>query len=351
MQSYPEGTVADGPNGPIMFRGGQWVPVGGSGPQTIGAPKPGYQYEGPKAQADLANAQLESEAKRIAIEKARRELANTPDPDAPVTPTSKLSGLDYLKTLPPADAALTKSLAEGRMAFPTGAGLRSPYWQKALQNVANYDPTFDAVNYGARAATRKDFTSGKSAQNIKALNTAIGHVGQLYDQIGGTMSSGGYPLATTVNSLVNSYNRGAGSAGPTNYAQTAGAVASELTQVFRGTGGAEADSRRCWSSVTLANSTPMPRLSKSRRRSRTSWGCSSRALMPSVISTRRVWARLPSRSTCWTITRKRCGAPSMAVLLPVVAVFRPSLAAASLRSLAGAEPRPAVARLARNRTP
>lgn len=214
------------------------------GPVTVGSPKPGYQYEGPKAQADLANAQLESEAKRIAIEKARRELANTPDPDAPVTPTSKLSGLDYLKTLPPADAALTKSLAEGRMAFPTGAGLRSPYWQKALQNVANYDPTFDAVNYGARAATRKDFTSGKSAQNIKALNTAIGHVGQLYDQIGGTMSSGGYPLATTVNSLVNSYNRGAGSAGPTNYAQTAGAVASELTQVFRGTGGAEADVKR-----------------------------------------------------------------------------------------------------------
>jgi len=244
MQSYPEGTIADGPNGPIVFRGGQWVPAGGNGPQTIGAPKPGYQYEGPKAATDLQNAQLETQAKRIAIEKARRELANTPDPDAPVTPTSKVSGAEYLKTLSPADAALTKSLAEGRMAFPTGAGLRSPYWQKALQNVANYDPSFDAVNYGARAATRKDFTSGKSAQNIKALNTAIGHVGQLYDQINGTMSTGGYPFATTVNKIGNSLARGSGDPGVTKFSQTAGAVASELTQVFRGTGGAEADVKR-----------------------------------------------------------------------------------------------------------
>lgn len=219
-----------------------------AGPVTVGTPNPDAQYKGPKAATDLTNARLETEAKRIAIEKARRELADIPNPDAPISPTSKVNGPDFLKTLSPPEAALTKSLAEGRMAFPTGAALRSPYWQKALQNVANYDPTFDAVNYGARAATRKDFTSGKSSMNIKALNTAIGHVGELWDQIGGTASHGGngnvVPGATLLNSLGNAYERSRGASGITNYEQTAGAVAAELTQVFRGTGGAEADVKR-----------------------------------------------------------------------------------------------------------
>ena len=57
--------------------------------------------------------------------------------------------------------------------------LKSPYWQKMLQLVAQYDPSFDAVEYNARARAQTNATSGKLAQNNNALNTGIGHVWQL----------------------------------------------------------------------------------------------------------------------------------------------------------------------------
>jgi hypothetical protein len=155
-----------------------------------------------------------------------------------------LSGPAYLASLPPETAAVVKAISEGRMAFPTGYAMKTPYWQAIINSVAQYDPTFDAVNFGSRAKTRGDFTSGKSAQNITNINQGIAHLGQLADQIAGTASHGGFPFATSVNSVENMYNQGTGDAGITNYNTTRGNVASELTQVFRGAGGAEADINR-----------------------------------------------------------------------------------------------------------
>ena len=151
-----------------------------------------------------------------------------------------LSGADFLSTLGPTQASQVKALAEGRMPFPAGFALKSPYWQNMLSAVSQYDPNFDAVNYNARAKTRNDFTSGKSAQNIKSLNTAIGHLGTLESQIAGTASHSLTPL----NYLQNQAAQLTGSAGPTQFKQTASALASELTAVFRGQGGAEADVKR-----------------------------------------------------------------------------------------------------------
>jgi hypothetical protein len=215
-----------------------------SGPITLGTPSAESQYKGPTAAADLAAKQQEAQMRALQMQKLSQEL-QAANGGPPMDPTlDKLTGPDFLAKLRPADAATVKALASGRMAFPSGAALKSPYWQNMLNSVAHYDPEFDAINYQSRASTRKDFTSGKSSQNIKALNTALGHVGQLYDQIGGTASHGGFPLATTVNAIQNAYERSAGDSGVTKYDQTAGAVSSELTQVFRGSGGAEADVKR-----------------------------------------------------------------------------------------------------------
>lgn len=153
---------------------------------------------------------------------------------------ASLHGEDYISKLPQNIASQVKALADGRMSFPTGAALKTPYWQQMLTSVAQYDPEFDAVNYNARSKTRADFTSGKSAQNIKALNTAIGHLGVLDSQIGSTWST----WATPFNYVANAGQKLTGGAGAKNYEQTASAVASELTQVFRGSGGAEADVKR-----------------------------------------------------------------------------------------------------------
>lgn len=163
-----------------------------------------------------------------------------PNKDQPKVGVSPVSGDAYLKTLDSGTASLVRALAEGRKSFPSGSALRSPYWQEMLTRVSNYDPGFDEVNYTSRSATRRDFTSGKAANNIRALNTAIGHLGHLEEQIGGTASHSLVP----VNAVENTILRATGDPGPTNFDATVSALAGELTAVYRGAGGAEADIQR-----------------------------------------------------------------------------------------------------------
>lgn len=184
----------------------------------------------------------ENARNRASIEAANARAGLNPDGTSTfgTGANTGLSGEAFLATLPQQQQAQVKALADGRMQFPGGFALKSPYWQQMITAVSQYDPNFDAVNYNARASTRKDFTSGKSAQNIKSLNTAIGHLGTLDSQIEGTASHS----LTPVNYVQNMAAQLTGSSGPTQFTQTAGALASELTAVFRGTGGAEADVKR-----------------------------------------------------------------------------------------------------------
>lgn len=163
------------------------------------------------------------------------------------------SGDTLLKSLPPQTAAQVKALAEGRMGFPSGMALSKPYWQQMLSLTAQYDPQFDAANPTSRSATRKDFTSGKSAQNITALNTVVGHLDHLDRSIDGLGNYAGNepgpllglplgPLAKANNALAHGLADASGTGQRYKDFETAKtAVANELTRVFRGTGGAEAD--------------------------------------------------------------------------------------------------------------
>lgn len=158
-------------------------------------------------------------------------------------PTS-LTGDDFLKTLPPAIASQVKGIATGSQQLPTGMG-GAANRQALLQLVNTYDPSFDAVNYNARANTRKDFTSGKSAQNITALNTAMGHLSSLsdaYDSLG----NGGSPLINTAtnavqNALGYTDAQKATQKATSDVSTDAHAVSEELAKVFRSTGMAESD--------------------------------------------------------------------------------------------------------------
>lgn len=153
---------------------------------------------------------------------------------------SNLHGDDFLKTLPPALATEVKALAEGRLPMPTGYSLAK--LQPLIQQVSQYDPSFDAVDYNSRSKTRAAFAGGgKTAATINNLNTAIGHAGALLDQIPGTAGHSGFPFATTVNAAQNSFMEGAGSPGVPLFKDTAGKLAEELTAVYRGGGGAEKD--------------------------------------------------------------------------------------------------------------
>ena len=147
------------------------------------------------------------------------------------------TGDAFLSALPPQIGAQVKALAEGRMQFPGGFALKSPYWQQMLSAVSQYDPTFDAVNYNARSGTRKDFTSGKDAASINALNTVAEHMGQLQDAIP-DLNNTSWQAA---NSVKNWAKTQAGSPDVTNFDAIKNSVASELVRVWRGTGGNESD--------------------------------------------------------------------------------------------------------------
>lgn len=147
---------------------------------------------------------------------------------------------DYLGAIAakdPGTAGTIKALADGRMAFPAGFALKSPYWQSMLNAVSQYDPTFDAVNYNARSNTRRAFTSGKEAGMVNNMNTAIGHLQEL-EAASDALHNRSF---TYWNTAANALGRVFGNDAPTNFNTVVHRVAPELVQAYRGSGGAEAD--------------------------------------------------------------------------------------------------------------
>lgn len=195
------------------------------------------QFALPNAQADLALKQAQTQA-QLAQSGAMFGFGGGAQGGAQQGAISPNGGGDqYLSTLPPQIAAQVKAIAEGRQQFPTGMALKTPYWQQMISAVSTYDPSFDAVNYNARVAARKDFTSGKSAQTINALNTGIGHLDQLQKAVAG-LNNGSFPA---LNSAENYISTQTGGTGPSNFQAIKNSVAPELVRIWRGSGGSEAD--------------------------------------------------------------------------------------------------------------
>lgn len=170
---------------------------------------------------------------------------------AGITPDTH--GDEFLSKLPPAVAGQVKALAEGRMAFPSGMGLHSPVTQQLLGMVSQYDPTFDAVNYGARNATRKAFTSGQESKSLNAANTVLGHMDE-FEKAATALNNTDYPL------LNRAMNAVGGQVSPdlkgrlNQFNITKQAVVSELERAYRGSGGSQADIEAWKQSLTDADS-------------------------------------------------------------------------------------------------
>lgn len=171
-----------------------------------------------------------------------------------------LHGDDFLKQIRPDIANQVKALADGRMQFPSSFALRpgmgasgpnASYWQNMLDAVSRYDPTFDATNYNARASTLRSFTSGPDAKNVTSINMTIGHLGNLAD----TADKLRNVDFRAYNTLANWLSVQAGRPDVTNFNIAKAAVSSELTRVFRGTGGNEADIQR-WENEINSSASP-----------------------------------------------------------------------------------------------
>ncbi len=134
--------------------------------------------------------------------------------------------------------AIVQAIIDGRKTL-TPAEMKSSYGQNLLGLVAQKDPSFDQVNFSARSKTRNDFVAGKSAENIKSINTAIAHLGQLNDQMTALNNSD----SPTYNTVANWLGKNTGNRDlQTKLASadaTAEGVAGEMAKVFRSTGMSE----------------------------------------------------------------------------------------------------------------
>lgn len=228
---------------------------------AAGNPQAAMQINSMNQRRDYQNAMLGLRDKALSNArvppgyKANPDGSLAPIPGGPAAPNGQtasafnLSGDDLLGSLPKPTADQIKALAEGRMQFPSGMALKTPYWQQMLSNVAQYDPQFDAINYNARAKTRADAVSGVLAKTNNALNTGIGHLTQLSDAVGGLNNTS----SQTVNAVKNAISKEFGGTGVTDYKSVVDRVAPEITKIWRGTGGSEKDIERDIETLSSSN--------------------------------------------------------------------------------------------------
>lgn len=167
-------------------------------------------------------------------------------------------GQDFLSNVPGGLASQIKAYAEGRLPFPSGFALKSPYFQAILQMVGQYDPSFDAVNYNARNRMRSSLASTQSGSmggNLTKINTAIGHLDS-FDKAAQAMDNGDYPGMNKFLNWIGPQVGDTSLAGRMRtFEQAKEAVSNELMSVFRGTGAASSDTAK-WAETFNAADSP-----------------------------------------------------------------------------------------------
>lgn len=121
-----------------------------------------------------------------------------------------------------------KAMIEGRAPYPTGMMLKQPMYQQALALAQQQDPQYDSASAPARASTYKKFTSGKSSDELNALNTSLGH----YDSLMNAwqkLDNTDYPI---INSVKNKTSQQLGKGELSAFAQARTLLAPELMKAY-----------------------------------------------------------------------------------------------------------------------
>ena len=140
---------------------------------------------------------------------------------------SNLTGEDFLKTLPEKTQGVVKGMLDGRIELPASA-FRSKDGMELMAAAQQVDPSFDQTTYKTRLQTRKDFTSGKSAQALTSFNTVLGHMETL-DKNADALGNTDY---TPLNYIKNEYASLTGDPKVKNFQVAKDAVTGELVKAF-----------------------------------------------------------------------------------------------------------------------
>jgi hypothetical protein len=129
-----------------------------------------------------------TKAQQGIIDGIREQMLQFQTGTAPLAGDQTKTGADYLATLPANVRSTVQAIGEGRMP-PPPAGSRSARSQQILGELTQAYPGFDATQFPAYQKTRTEFTSGKTAAAINSYNTAIAHLGTMFDHVSGTNSA------------------------------------------------------------------------------------------------------------------------------------------------------------------
>lgn len=148
---------------------------------------------------------------------------------------------------------LAKGLANYSLPTPSGFALKegSP-WNRALQLASQYDDTFDSSQYKVRQNLKNDFTSGKTAQTIKSLNTVVAHLDSL-DKSTQSLNNSDFHLANQGKNIAKTHLGGYPEL--TTMHNDANAVADELSTAFRQSNISDTEVKN-WRSNLKDESTP-----------------------------------------------------------------------------------------------
>jgi hypothetical protein len=160
------------------------------------------------------------------------------------------TGDEFLKSLPPQIQGLVKGYSDYSMTTQQlaamGRGERAMYQAMAKQ----VNPSFDATQFDTRKKVRWSFTSGPDAKNVTSLNTVTGHLASL-KKYGDALDNTASP---PTNAVKNFLLQQKGDPRIKNFEAAATAVASELSNVFKGT--ATEQEIRAWRNNITPNMSP-----------------------------------------------------------------------------------------------
>lgn len=161
-------------------------------------------------------------------------------------------GADYLKTLPKGTANLVTGLVNYDVPI-TALSSRTGERRTMIEHAQQVDPNFSVPKYNLRYELKKDFTKGKTSDNIVALDQALNHMGTVRDLALAVKTSG--INSTDVNGIVNNIRNRTGDPSINNYETAVQAMSNELMRVFRQVNASEQETKE-WETRFAAAKTP-----------------------------------------------------------------------------------------------
>jgi len=159
---------------------------------------------------------------------------------------------DVQAAMPESEASLAEQIGTYKVGINALGKFPANKKMQILRAAKVYNPDFDVKEFNNLNRARQAYTTGAQGQNIAAINTAIGHLGQLA-KLSKQLNNRSMPAWNT---LANEVSRQTGDPAVTSFEQTKEAVASELAKVFKGAGVTSEAQMREWRKAINSSMSP-----------------------------------------------------------------------------------------------